>query len=184
MSVATTYAEALYEASVEAGSLGPVASGMGEFAAAYSESDDLRRALESPDLDPDAKRRVVVTLTEGAHPFVANTLRMLIDRGRIAELPEIAAAFAARVSEAEGRLEVEAVTAIPLPDDLREQIVSSIQEKTGRSVDLSESVDPDIVGGLMLRVGETVVDGSVRSRLDQLRRELTTVSVDAAAVAE
>ncbi|MEQ8833397.1 MAG: ATP synthase F1 subunit delta [Miltoncostaeaceae bacterium] len=184
MSVATTYAEALFEASVEAGVLGPVAAGMGEFAAAYSGSDDLRLALESPDLDPDAKRRVVRALAEDAHPFVANTLQMLIDRGRIADLPEIAAAFDRRVTVAEGRLEVEAVTAIPLPDDLRGSIVSSIQEQTGRSVDLSESVDPDIVGGLVLRVGETVVDGSVRSRLDQLRREMTTASVDSAAVAD
>lgn len=184
MSVATTYAEALYEASAEAGALDPVASGMGEFAEAYAGSADLRSALESPDLDPEAKVRVVSALAEGAHPFVLNMLRMLLDRGRIAELPEIAAAFARRVSDAAGRLEVEAVTAIPLPADLREQIVASVQEKTGLSVDLSESVDPGIVGGLVLRVGQTVVDGSVRSRLDQLRRELTTASVDSAAVAE
>lgn len=184
MSVATTYAEALYGAAAEAGALAEVASGMGEFAAAFAESDDLRRALESPDLDPDAKRRVVVALTEGAHPFVPNTLRMLVDRGRIADLPEIADAFQARVARSESRIQVEAVTAIPLPADLRDRIVASITEQTGQSVELSEAVDPDIVGGLVLRVGETVVDGSVRSRIDQLRRELTTVSVDSAAAAE
>lgn len=181
MSVAATYAEALYEAAVDAGALDQVADGFGAFAQAFEESQDLRMALSNPGIEPSAKRAVVESLAEGAHPQVANMLRLLIDRDRITELPEIAEAFQARVARAEQRLEVQAVTAVPLPDDLRDRIVASLQEKTGQAVVLSESVDPDIVGGLVLRVGETVIDGSVRRRLEQLRRELTGVSVDSAA---
>ena len=72
---------------------------------------------------------------------------------------------------------------MPLPDDLRERIVERIEEKTGHTVDLTESVDPDIVGGLVLRVGGVVVDGSVRHRIDELATRLQSAPVDAAAVA-
>ena len=75
---------------------------------------------------------------------------------------------------------MEAVTAVPLPDDLRERIVERMQAKTNATIELTESVDPDVVGGLVLRVGEVVVDGSVRHRIDELRRELSGVPVDAA----
>ncbi len=184
MSVAGTYAEALYEAAVDADALEAVASGVGDFAAAFDESDDLRAALENPEFDARSKKAVVVALSEGAHPVVTNALQVLVDRGRILELPAIASAFQARVAQAERRLDVRAITAIPLPADLREQIVAMIREKTGQNVSLTETVDPDIVGGLVLQVGETVVDGSVRKHLEQLRRELTRASVDAAATAE
>jgi ATP synthase F1 delta subunit len=184
MSVAATYAEALYEAAVDADAVDGVASGVGDFAGAFGESDELRAVLGDPEIDAASKKAAVVALTEGAHTIVTNALQVLIDRGRILELPEIAAAFQARVARAERRLDVEAVTAIPLPADLREQVARLIQEKTGQSVSLVESVDPDIVGGLVLKVGETVVDGSVRNHLEQLRRDLTRASVDAAAVAE
>ncbi len=81
---------------------------------------------------------------------------------------------------AEARLEVEAITAVPLPADLRDRLVEDIQKKTGQSVVLSETVDPEIVGGLVLKVGEFVVDGSVRHNLDRLAERLHAVSVDAA----
>lgn len=184
MSVAATYAEALYEAAVDANALDEVASGVGEFANALGESDELRAALGNPKYDVQSKKAVVVALTEGAHPLVTNALQVLLDRGRIQELPEIAGAFKARVARAERRLDVRAVTAIPLPADLRERIIARIQEQTGQSVFLTETVDPDIIGGLVLHVGEAVVDGSVRKHLEQLRRELSRASVDAAASAE
>lgn len=107
-------------------------------------------------------------------------LQMLVERGRVGEVAEIAAAFAARVARAEGRIEVEAVTAVPLTDDLRQAIVAKVQTDTGRNVTLQERVDPDLVGGLVLRAGGIAVDGSVRSRIDKLRRTLTAAPVEAA----
>jgi F-type H+-transporting ATPase subunit delta len=123
---------------------------------------------------------VVGAIATDAHPLFANFLQVLVERGRIAEYLEIAAAFRERVARAEARLEVEAVTAVPLPDDLRGRIVDSLQAKTNATVELTESVDPDVIGGLVLRVGEVVVDGSVRHRIEELRRELTAAPVDAA----
>lgn len=179
MSAAATYAEALYEAASEASAVPAVASDLAAFAGSVEESAELRAVLSSPQVDSAAKRSVVEGVAEGAHPLVLNFLRVLSDRGRLAELVEIADAFATRVSRAENRLDVEAVTAVPLPDDLRERIIEQIGQKTGAQVRLTATVDPDIVGGLLLRVGESVVDGSVRHRLEELRRTLRGTSIDA-----
>lgn len=183
MSVASTYAEALYESAAEAGEVDAVASDIAAFAEAVESSDELRAALENPEIDTRAKKGVVEELMSGSSALAGNFLQVLIDRGRVAEFSEIARAFAERVAAEEGRLEVEAVTAVPLPDDLRARIVEGIEKKTGRSVQLSEAVNPDIVGGLVLRIGGTVVNGSVRHRIDELRQELRSASVNAATVA-
>ena len=183
MSVASTYAEALYEAAADADAVAPVAGDLTGFADGVAGSDELRSVLDNPEIDTRAKKGAVAALAEGAHPLVANFLQVLIDRGRITDIEEIAQAFQERVARAEDRLEVEAVTAIPLPDDLRARIVEQIQQKTGSAVDLTESVDPDIVGGLVLRIGGSVVDGSVRHRIDELREALSRAPVDAATAA-
>jgi ATP synthase F1 delta subunit len=179
VSVAGTYAQALYEAATEAGATDAVAEEIAGFADAVEESEELRGFLDSPEIEARVKKEAVKELTSSANPITANFLQVLIDRGRIAEFTEIARAFAERVAAEEGRLEVEAVTAVPLPDDLRARIVEEISRKTGRSVDLTESVDPDIVGGLVLRIGGAVVDGSVRHRIEELRAALRSAPVDA-----
>ena len=183
MSVATTYAEALYEAAADADAVEAVSADVAEFAEAYAGSDELRSVLDNPEIDTRTKKGTVTALTEGANPLVANFLQVLLDRGRMHEFGEIARAFGERVARAQDLLEVEAVTAVPLPDDLRARIVKRIEEKTGSSVALTESVDPDIVGGLVLRVGGVVVDGSVRHRIDELREALQNAPVDAATAA-
>jgi F-type H+-transporting ATPase subunit delta len=182
VSVAATYAEALFEAATEADAVDVVAADLAAFAQAMRESAELRAVLTSPEVDTRAKKGAVADLTEGAHPLAANFLQVLIDRGRIADLPEIARAFQERVARAEHRLEVEAITAVPMPDDLRKRVVQRIQGQTGATVELTESVNPDIVGGLVLRIGGVVVDGSLRRRLDELRHNLHAAPVDAAAV--
>lgn len=184
MSVAATYAEALFEAATDAEAVDAVAEEVAGFAAAVEESADLRQFLDNPEIEARAKKEAVKELSSSANPITANFLQVLIDRGRITEFPEIARAFAERVAAEEGRLEVEAVTAVPLPDDLRERIVEEIARKTGRSVELTESVDPEIVGGLVLRIGGAVVDGSVRHRIEELRAAMQAAPVDAALTAD
>jgi ATP synthase F1 delta subunit len=180
VSVATTYADALYEAALDADAVPAVAADIDAFSAAVDESEDLRTVLGNPEIDSKAKAGAVAAIAADGEPLFANFLQVLVDRGRIAEYREIAEAFRERVARAEARLDVEAVTAVPLPDDLRRRIVESLESQTSTTVELTESVDPDVVGGLVLRVGEVVVDGSVRHRLEQLRRDLTGAPVDAA----
>jgi ATP synthase F1 delta subunit len=180
MSVATTYAEALYEAAADQRAVEPVARDVAAFAEAWDGSAELRAVLEDPEIEVRQKKAAVAALTEDAHPLMRNFIQVLLDRGRIDAFPEMARALADRVARAEGRLEVTAVTAVPLAPDLRERITARIREKTGSEVDLSETVDPDIVGGLVLRIGESVVDGSVRHRIEELRERLRAAPVDAA----
>ena len=180
MSVATTYADALYEAAVDGDAVPQVAADVDAFAEAVEGSPELRMALDNPEIDSRAKTSVIAAVAADAHPLVGNFLQVLVERGRIAEFLEIAQAFRERVARAQARLDVEAVTAVPLPDDLRDRIVESIQSKTNATVELTESVDPDVLGGLVLHVGEVVIDGSVRHRIEELRRDLTRAPVDAA----
>jgi F-type H+-transporting ATPase subunit delta len=140
-------------------------------------SPELAEALASPQLDSAAKKALVARLTEGAEPVVANFLQVLVDRGRIAELVPIAEAVEQRVAEAENRLEVTAVTAVSLSDELREKIVQRIKRETGSDVDLEESVDPDVIGGLVLEVEGVRIDGSVRRRIEGLRARLAAAPV-------
>ena len=179
MSVAATYAEALYEAAVDGSAVTPVAEDVASFAAGLAESAELRAVLTDPEVNAAHRKAVVESIAEGAHPLVLNFLRVLADRGRLDDFPAIAQALADRVSRAENRIDVEAVTAVPLPTDLRERIVEQIRAKTGAEVRMTETVAPEIVGGLVLRVGDSVVDGSVRHRLDELRYSMRRAHVDA-----
>lgn len=180
MSVAGTYAEALYEAAVDQGAVPQVTADLEAFLRAMEESPELRMFVHDPEIDSERKKTALAAVVSGAHPLVVNFLLVLIDRGRADELAEIAAAYSERVALAEGRIRVEAVTAVPLPADLRGRLVDRVATETGREVELTESVDPDIVGGLVLRARGLSVDGSVRLQLDELERALASAPVETA----
>jgi F-type H+-transporting ATPase subunit delta len=181
VSVAATYAEALYEAASDRGVVQRVSDDLHAFLSAIDETPELARVLGAPEIDTRAKKAAVGQILADADPTVRSFVLVLLDRGRVDALGEIAAAFDERVSQAEGRIRVQAVTAVPLTDDLRARIVARVREQTGREPELTERVDPEIIGGLMLRVGGVVVDGSVRSRLGTLRRSLETTALEPAA---
>jgi len=178
VSVVSTYAEALYEAAVDQGAVVPVAADLEAFRAAMEESADLRTVLTNPEIDTAQKKAALTALTGEAHPLVRNFLQVLLDRGRAEVLSDIAGAFAEHVAEAEGRIRIEAITAVPLPADLRQAVVERVATQTHHEVDLTERVDPSIVGGLVLRAGGLLVDASVRHQLDELQRSLASAPVE------
>lgn len=134
--------------------------------------------LNDPKLPAASKKKVITGLTGGTSPLVGNFLSLLVDRGRISDLGALSDAYSERVAAAEGRMEITAVTAVPLDDALRATITERIKRVTGRDATLTERVDEDIIGGLVLEVGGLRVDGSLRHRLDSLHHELTTTSVE------
>ena len=174
VSVATTYAEALYEAALDADAVPQVAADVEAFAdGGRQESADLEAALENPEIDSRAKSLVGAIATD-AHPLVANFLQVLVERGRIAEFLEIADGVpGARRPRARPGSRSRPSPPSRCPTTCATGSSKSLQAKTNATVELTESVDPDVVGGLVLRVGEVVVDGSVRHRIEELRRELT-----------
>lgn len=172
MSVATTYAEALYQAAAEKDVVTQVSGDLAGLRTALASDHDVARVLHSPQVESRAKKAALGGLANTANPLTVNLLQVLVDRGRLEELPAIADAFAQRVLAASGQISVEVTTAVPLDVDLRAKVVARISEQTGRAPEITERVDPEIIGGLVLRVGGVVTDASVRGRLEGLRKTI------------
>lgn len=168
------YARALFEAAQEQGSVAGVRGELGALATAIGESHELSAFLGNPQLDPGAKADVLGEITTDADPLVHNFVRLVATKGRAGSLQAIAAELDKLADAAEGRITVELTTAHELTDDEADAIVRRIEVASGRSVEATRSVDPRLIGGLILQVGSLRVDASVRGRLDRLRRDLVT----------
>ena len=168
------YARALYEAARDQERVDVVRDQLAELAAAMETSPELEAFLSNPQLDPAAKGSVLEEVTTGADPVVRNFVRLVASKGRAGQLRAIAEEFEAIVDQEQGRLSVELTTAYELGEGEAKAIVTKIEQASGRTVDATRSVDPDLIGGMILQAGSFRVDASVRGRLDRLRRELVT----------
>ena len=168
------YARALYEAAHDQGRVDVVRDQLAELAAALETTPELEAFLANPQLDPGAKASVLEEVTTGADPVVRNFLRVVASKGRAGQLRAIAEEFDAIVDREQGRLKVELTTAYELGDDEAKAIVSKIEQASGRTVEATRTVDPGLIGGVILQAGSLRVDASVRGRLDRLRRDLVT----------
>jgi F-type H+-transporting ATPase subunit delta len=145
---------------------------LSDFAAAVSSVPELRSILRNPQLEPSAKAAVLEDLLGDADELLRNFLRLTAEKGRIGEIEEIAREFERLMAREQRRLTVELTTAQELSDDEAAGIVSQIEQASGRKVDATRSVDPKLIGGLVLQAGSMRVDASVRGRLERLRYEL------------
>jgi F-type H+-transporting ATPase subunit delta len=136
----------------------------------------LRAVLRNPELPPETKAEIVGDIIGEADELVRNFLRLAAEKGRIGEIEEIARELDRLMAAEEGRLDVELTTAFELSDSEASAIVKQIQEASGRKVEATRKVDPDLIGGFVLQAGSMRVDASVRGRIDRLRRELVTRS--------
>ncbi len=161
-----------------------VARESGDFDAWLSGLDDLARLLQdprastaftSPAVDPGEKRAALDRLLPDLPPLVRNFVAILVERDRLAQAPEIAEAFRERVNQERGVLTADVTTAIPLDAELERTIQERLGAHLGhdpRRLVLRSQVDPQIIGGVVARVGDTLIDDSVRGRLERLRRVL------------
>jgi F-type H+-transporting ATPase subunit delta len=170
------YAKALFEAAEDSGRVDAVQRDLGEFADAVEASPELSAFLTNPQVEPAAKVGVLGELSEGSDELVHNFLRLIAAKGRAGQIPGIRDEFQALVDRAQGRVAVELTTAFELSEDEARAIVEQIQKASGRTVEATRSVDPDLIGGIVLQAGSLRVDASVRSRLARLQRELVTRS--------
>jgi F-type H+-transporting ATPase subunit delta len=170
------YARALFESGKEHGRLADVHRDLGDFVASVNDVPELAALLENPEIDRAAKTSVLEELLAGGDELVRNFLLLLVEKGRIAELHEIAREVDSLVAAEEQRLEVHLTTAVELSDDEARELVEQIEQAAGRKVEATRDVDPSLIGGLVLQVGSRRVDASVRGRFDRLRRELLTRS--------
>ena len=166
------YASALFEAAQEQDRLAAVREDLGDFLAAAESVPELGALLENPEVDSETKANVIRDLLADADELVRNFLLLVVEKGRAAELPEISREFDQLVARAEGRLEVELTTAVELTDDEASDILRQIESASGRRIEATRGVDPDLIGGFILQAGTFRVDASVRGRLDRLRHQL------------
>jgi F-type H+-transporting ATPase subunit delta len=168
------YARALFESAKGAGKLEQVRDELADLQISIGQVPELQVVLENPEVDQLVKAQILGDVLGEADELTRNFLRLLAEKGRTAEIAGVVREFDSLVAAEQQLLEVELTTAYELTDDDFRSIVSQIEQASGRSVEASRSVDPDLIGGLVLQAGSMRLDASVRGRLERLRHELAT----------
>jgi len=172
--LADRYARAVFELGVETRQLSAVAEQLAALASAYRESSDLRGVLDNP-LVPEAKRASLIDAL-GARlslgKIAMNTVRLLMQRHRVGLLPDLAASLAKLVDEREGLLRATVVSAAPLSEAYCQRLTQELEKMTRRRVVLERSMDPTLISGVVTRIGDHTIDGSVKGRLEALKHQL------------
>ena len=170
------YAEALLVAAEENKRLDRVREEFDDFAGALQESDELRQFLANPQIEAATKRAALEDLLSGSDELFLNFVRLLTEKDRIDELEDVYEEWRRLLAHEERILELELTTAVELSEKEAERVVTEIEEASGRRVVATRSVDPSLIGGLVVQAGSLRLDASVRGRLEQLREELITAT--------
>ncbi len=172
--VARRYAGALIELAAAQGAVDPVRKALAALADAWRGSPELRAVMRSPTVDLEGRTKVMEALGRrlGVPPLLQHAVALLVRRGRIALLPDLAEAYERLAFEREGRVRAEVVTAARVGRGYLEELRAVLEQVTGRKVALEHRVDESLLGGVVARVGDVVFDGSVRNRLEELRERL------------
>jgi ATP synthase F1 delta subunit len=170
--IAEVYGRALFEVAKDNDVLDRVHDELGEFADALAENRDLQVFLFSPYFSSEEKKDGVTRIVTDADERLVNFLQLLAERHRMPVLFRIRRSFDSMWAEENRLLPVTVTSAVELDEGLVQDIGKRIEEQTGRKVELSSNVDPDVLGGLQVRVGNMVLDATVRNRLEQLRKQV------------
>ena len=166
------YARSLFEVAKEHDELDEVHEQLAEFADALDENRELQVFFFSPYFSSTEKKDGVQKVVVDGNEHFVNFLELVAERHRMPAIFRIRREFDGLWREENKLLEVRITSAVELDEDLVKTIGSRIEEQTGRRIDLDANVDPDVIGGLVLRVGNMVWDSSVRGRLERLRKEV------------
>jgi F-type H+-transporting ATPase subunit delta len=169
--IAKRYATALLELGGEGGQLDALVEEVGRAAGAYEVSADMRNAFENPLIAIAAKKAILEDLATSLRlgQTTKSFLGILVDRRRLRALPPIAARLREMADLRRGISRAEVLTAMPLPEEYFEKLQHELERITGRKVALDRKLDPSLISGVMVRLGDTVYDGSLVARLKQLK---------------
>jgi F-type H+-transporting ATPase subunit delta len=170
--IAQVYARSLFEVAQEQEKLDVVRDQIGEFADALDGSHELQTFFFSPYFSTEEKKQGLDKALEGEDDVVRNFLAVLIENHRMPALFRIRRELDAMWREVNRLLPVQVTSAVALDEAVTRQIGEEIGRQTGRKVELSTTVDPDVLGGIVLRVGNSILDASIRTRLDRLRKQV------------
>ena len=168
--LAEGYAAAFFEIAKAEGALTVVGNELAIFVNAYESSPQLQQTLTDQAIPLDRRQQVVETLLgPNAHGVTTNLVSMVVGAGRARELPSLASALLARSAAEQGKATGEVRSAHPLTLEQQSALTAAVEKSTGKSVSLTFLVDPSILGGVVTKVGDSIIDGSIRHRLDQLK---------------
>lgn len=164
------YASALFEIAKAEGTLDEVEDELFRFARTLEANDELRNTL-TDEMVPAARRQAIVEdlLGQKASPTTVNLVSFIIGSGRGRDLPAIVNRLVERAAAEKDRAVAEVRTAVPLTEDQQTRLAAALANATGRQIELKVVVDPSVLGGVVAHVGDTVIDGTVRAGLDQLK---------------
>jgi F-type H+-transporting ATPase subunit delta len=168
------YANALADIALEQGAAEPVLKQLADFNAAYQESAELRNFLASPAVEREAKHGVIEKLTArlGASKIVRNFLFVMIDNQRTTLLPQMLETFRLVLQQRQGMAEATIISATALNDAQKSQLQQTLEKLSGKKISAKYSQDPALLGGVQVRIGDTIYDGSLRNQLNQMRARL------------
>jgi F-type H+-transporting ATPase subunit delta len=170
--LAEVYSRALFEVAQEHDVLDDLHEQLGQFADELNTNHDMQVFFFSPYFSSQEKKEGIRKMVEGADENFVRFLELLAERHRMPALFRIRRAFNALYAEERKLLPVTVTSAVELDEGIVKEIGRKIEEQTGRKVELTAKVDPNVIGGLVMRVGNMVMDGSIRARLERLRKQV------------
>jgi F-type H+-transporting ATPase subunit delta len=175
--IANVYARALFDAAKDSGTLETTGTDLSRFVDAMQESKELTAVMHNPKIDSETKKRIVSELTQGADRMFINGLFLLIDKLHSDLVVGLNEQFQKLVKKENKILEVDITSAVELEDEIKARIRERIEQATHMKVEIRESVQEDIIGGLVLRFGDVIVDGSLKAKFMQLRARLAQANL-------
>jgi F-type H+-transporting ATPase subunit delta len=175
VSIARRYARALLDVALEAGRADAVSEQLSAFAGALAKNNELEDVLVNPAYTREQRSGLIEALLKAlgsVEPVLANTLRLLVERNRLVYLQDIARLYRDMADVQAGRVRGHVTSATPLPPDMLQQLSAALKTLTQRDVVLEPRVDPTVLGGVAAQVGSTLYDGTLRTQLEQMRRDL------------
>lgn len=170
MSAAAGYAAAFFEMAKAEGALATVNTELASFANSFQNNPQLQQSLTDQLIPVERRQSFVTDLLGGkASAVTVNLVSTLVGAGRAKELPAVVSALLDRSASETGQESGEVRSAYPLTDDQQQRLTAAVAKSTGKNVVLTFLVDPTVLGGVVTRVGDTIIDGSVKNRLDQLK---------------
>jgi F-type H+-transporting ATPase subunit delta len=170
--IASVYARSLFEVAHEQGKLDTVRDQLGEFVDALNETRELQVFFFSPYFSTPEKKDGLEKAVSGADPILKNFLELLIEKHRMPAIFRVRRELDAMWQRENKLLPVEITSAIELDKSTVKHIGDRIGEQTGQKIELTATVEPDILGGIVVRVGNSIIDASIRARLEQLRKQV------------
>ena len=165
------YADALFRVAAAEGNLGEVEDELFRFARVLEGSNELREALTDSSTPASRRQQIVEDLLAGkATSTTAALVSMVVGAGRGRELPEIINKLVEKIAQSSNKVVAEARSAVNLTDDQRQRLAAALSAATGKEVEVKVIVDPRVLGGIVAQIGDSVIDGTVRHRLEQLRK--------------